>query len=124
MRELNTVEVGFVSGGLQAQEGGNSAPAHHWWDGIVDWFRTTFGDGGGGGGLSQEQARKGCEDLGRGLETVESGLMRRMYPGDQVEAVCKNIVENWVNLSDKSPAAICEQVDGGRWNKTTRSCDP
>lgn len=126
MRVLDSVEVGFVSGGMQAAEGGGgtSAPSH-WWDGIFSWISDHFGGGGSsGGGLTQEQARRGCEDLGRGLNTVESGLVSHMYPGDQVEAVCKNAVQNTINWEDKSAAQVCEQVDDRHWNSSTRTCDP
>lgn len=123
MRVLRQDEIFAIAGGLKAAEGGASNPTHHWWDGIVDWIQDHFG-GGGGGGLSQDQARQGCQDLGRGLNTVEAGLVRKAYPGDEVRKVCENAVNNVVNWQDKSPAAVCEEVDGGRWNTNTRTCDP
>lgn len=127
MRELDRVEIAFVSGGKQVEEGsgGNSASSlSHWWEGIVTWFRDHFGGTGGGGGLTMAQQIQACQDLGRGLETTEVGLMRRMYPGEDVGKVCENAVRNENNWVYKTPKIVCEEANDGTWNSRTNTCVP
>ncbi len=117
MRELGQSEVAFVSGGRMANEGGSGSPSTFWgwWDLIGSWIQDHLGGGGGsaGGGLTWTQQIQACQDLGRGLETVETGLIRQMYPGDDVRKVCENAVRNEQNWVNKSADAICEQVYDG-----------
>jgi hypothetical protein len=123
MRVLCQDEILAVSGGF-GEEGGDSSLTG-WWKDIFVWIQGHFAaSDNAAGGLSQDQARKACQDLGRGLNSVEAGILRKAYPGDEVKQVCQNAVNNVVNWQDKSPAAICEGVDGGTWNTDTRTCDP
>lgn len=122
MKILNTEEILQVSGGLAMAEGGGGGSSSHWYDGIVSWFHNSFGGSGGGGGLTQQQAMQGCQDLGRGLDTVLSGQVGRMYPGKDVKEMCQNAVQNTINYEDAGPSGVCTQVDGGKWDSLSRKC--
>lgn len=72
-------------------------------------------------GLSHEDALRACSDLGNGLSATSRYVASS---GTAVEALCSTAVTNYINWTQISAQAICEDVDGGTWDAAERECTP
>ena len=72
-------------------------------------------------GLSHDEALMACSDLGNGLSATSRYAASS---GIAIELVCSTAVNNWINLSQNSAQAICEDIDGGTWDSSGAVCNP
>ncbi len=107
MRELSAQECIYVSGGLSLPENVQRELEQRFQDGLR-------------AGLSTNEAIRACVDLSNVTSVAGSYAAST---GIAIEVICTTAVNNYVNLLDKSPRAICEDVDGGSWDSENRVCN-
>lgn len=106
MRVLTSTEINVVAGGLSVPEDVLNS--------MTDAYIRAKNQG-----MSDSEAMQACWGLG-GAASV--GGVRNPYSRVDVEQICKDAVNEYNKLVNKTPGAICEQVDGGTWNSKTKEC--
>jgi hypothetical protein len=71
-------------------------------------------------GLSHDQAMNACQSLGEGLGLATGKTGEPL--AEATNQVCQIAARTWISALDRSPAAICEQLTGGRWDSQERTC--
>lgn len=110
MRTLTMKELLIVSGG---QRGGDIPPDVQ--KEMEAAYRASRSQG-----LSHAEAMDACRLLGAGVEWATG----KTAPGisEVIDATCANAADKWIKALDKSISAICDQIDGGKWNSDSRTC--
>lgn len=110
MRTLTMNELSAVFGG---QKAGDIPP--HVQRELEDAYRDARNNG-----LSHDQAMNACQRLGEGLGLATGKTGEPL--AEAVSQMCQTAARTWISALDRSPAAICEQLDGGRWDSGERTC--
>lgn len=110
MRTLIMKELLTVSGG---QRGGDIPPE------VQRELENAYRDA-RNSGLTHDEAMNACQSLGDGLSLVTGKAGQSL--GQATDEFCRLAAKTWISNLDKSPAAICEQAQGGRWDSQERTC--
>ncbi|WP_141454131.1 hypothetical protein [Pseudoxanthomonas sp. z9] len=110
MRTLTTKELMNVAGGRN----GGDIPPH-----VQRELEFAYRDA-RSKGLSHDQAMNACQRLGEGLSVVTGKTGESL--AEATSQFCKIAAKTWISALDRSPAAICEQLTGGRWDSRGRTC--
>ncbi|WP_182335437.1 hypothetical protein [Stenotrophomonas acidaminiphila] len=118
MRDLSTFELEAVAGGFE-QPGQRGAA-------FVDeatqreleqaYFNAR------NAGLSHSEAINACVDLDSAAGV--GGMKRNPYSLAQVEAICGNAVNKYTEWAYMTQKAMCEDVEGGKWDGSKNTCLP